>query len=304
MSLTSQQLILDKRLVEMRGARTVFVQTLGLNLLVSIAKLVCGFMTCTLSMIADGFHSLLDASSNVIGIIGLTISIQPADAGHPYGHKKFEALAAMAISFLMFFACFNVISQVFDRVVFGHGTPPKVTAASYIVMVVTVLINIGVTTYERRKAQSLKSPLLRADAAHTLSDIYVSMSVIVAIIAAQFQLYWIDLTASVLIVLAIFRAGYGIILAHLGTLVDAAILDPSFVEKLVLDVPGVLSCHKIRSRGMHDYIFLDLHVQVPGHLTVEEGHKIASAVEAKLKSESEGIMDVTVHIEDPVEALA
>lgn len=282
----------------LRGARWVFWQTLALNLLVSIGKLVCGFTTNTLSMVADGFHSLLDASSNVIGIIGLTISMKPPDEGHPYGHRKFEAIASIVISFMMFLACFNILTGVFDRIVLSKSTLPNVGLASYMVMAVTLFVNVVVTIYERRKAKQLSSRLLAADAAHTLSDIFVSMGVVIALVAAQFQVYVVDAIASLLIVGFIFKAGFGIIMSNLGTLVDAAVLDPDFIERVVLAVPGVISCHKIRSRGMQDHVFLDLHVQVPGHLTVEEGHKIAFAVESKIKSQANGVMDVVVHIEE------
>lgn len=282
----------------LRGARLVFWQTLGLNLLVSIGKLVCGFTTNTLSMVADGFHSLLDASSNIIGIIGLTISMKPPDEGHPYGHRKFEAIASIVISFMMFLACFNILTGVFERVVLSKSTLPNVGLVSYMVMAVTLVVNVVVTTYERRKAKQLGSRLLAADAAHTLSDIFVSMGVVIALVAAQFQVYVVDAIASLFIVGFIFKAGFGIIMSNLGTLVDAAVLDPDFIERVVLAVPGVISCHKIRSRGMQDHVFLDLHVQVPGHLTVEEGHKIAFAVESKIKSQANGVMDVVVHIEE------
>lgn len=295
------QLIAESRLTELKQARTVFIQTLGLNLIVSFSKLICGFMTNTVSMIADGFHSFMDASSNIIGIIGITISLRPPDDGHPYGHKKFEAIAAMAISFIMFLACFNVVSQVIERVVLGKGAPPSTNYVSYLVMFFSVAVNIGVTIYERRKAKALSSALLKADSEHTLSDIYVSLSVIVAVIAAQFHFYLIDITASLIIVLAIFKAGFGIISTHIGSLVDAAVLDPKLIEKLVLETPGVLSCHKIRSRGMHDHVFVDLHVQVSGTLTVEEAHKISYAVETNLKEKAAGVTDVIVHLEEPLE---
>lgn len=290
----------ENRLGELKQVRTVFVQTLALNLLVSVSKLICGFLTNTLSMIADGFHSFLDASSNIIGIIGITISIRPPDEGHPYGHKKFEAIAAMAISLAMYLACFNVISQFSDRAIFGRGELPSSNLISYLVMLLSIVVNIFVTLYERKKAKELNSQLLKADSEHTLSDIYVSLSVIVAIIAAQFQIYLIDLTVSIIIVIAIFKAGYGIMMTHFGSLVDAVALDPRVIEKLVLDTPGVVSCHKIRSRGMQDHVFVDLHVQVSGELTVEEAHKIACDVETILKEKADGVTDVMVHIEEPL----
>jgi cation diffusion facilitator family transporter len=279
-------------------ARIVFIQTLILNLLVSISKLICGFMTNTLSMVADGFHSLLDASSNIIGILGLSISIKPADEGHPYGHRKFEALGAMAISFLMFFAGYEVLSGVIERLSQNETASPDVMPISYIVVFFSIAINIMVADYEKRKAKELRSQLLHADAQHTSSDIYVSIGVLVTLVCTQLGLTIVDIIVSVLIVLTIFKAGFGIIMEHLGTLVDAKILEPEIVSKIVLSVQGVRNCHKIRSRGLADHVFLDLHVLVDEHLTVKEAHVISTAVEEKLKVSLEGIEDVVVHIEE------
>lgn len=290
--------MLDDRITNMRRSRGVFVQVLLLNLLVALAKLICGFLSNTLSMVADGFHSLLDAASNVIGVVGLSIAVQPPDKGHPYGHTKFEALAAVAISFMMFLACLNVLSGVFDRVILRSETHPSVSWISYVVMFGSGLVNVLVTAYEKRKAKTLQSRLLLADSEHTLSDLYVSMSVVIALLAAQFHVYIVDVIASIVIVSAIFYAGIGIIRTHLGSLVDAAVLDPREVERLVMQVPNVTSCHKIRSRGMHDHIFVDLRVHVPPHLTVAEAHEVASAIEAGLKEYQSAIIEAVVHVEE------
>lgn len=285
------------KVTRLKEARTVFVQTLGLNLLVSFSKLGIGISTNTLSMTADGFHSLLDASSNILGIIGLTISSKPADEGHPYGHRKFEALAAIGISFLMFFACFEVLSEAVKRVM-SQGSAPETTPVSYVVMVACIIINVLVSRYESKKGAELHSRLLEADSKHTLSDVFVSIGVLVSLLAVNFKFYFVDVVASLLIVLVIFKAGYEIIQAHLGILVDAVALEPEEVETLVLKVPGVISCHKIRSRGLEDHVFIDLHVQVSGHISVEEGHKIAYQVEELLMKEISGVEDVMVHIEE------
>lgn len=211
---------------------------------------------------------------------------------------SFAGLLEPSVSCLASYASINVVSQVYERVVLGHGQAPTVTFASYAVMIASMIVNIGVTTYERKMASKFKSQLLKADSEHTLSDIYASVGVLIAIFAAQYKLYWIDVTASILIVFAILRAGYSIITAHLGSLVDAAILDTRRVESLVLEIPGVVSCDNIRSRGMDDQVFLDLHIKVPSHLSVEEGHQIASAVEEHLKSQTEGLADVVIHVEE------
>ncbi len=294
---------IDKRAMQARSTRNVFVMVLVLNLLVTVGKLVWGFSTHTLTMMADGFHSLLDASANVVAIVGLSISFKPADSGHPYGHKKFEALTAIAISFFMFLASFEILGEALHRVVSKTVLVPQVGLVSYVIMLLTLAINILVARYEGKKARELDSRLLEADVKHTLSDVLSTLTVLATLVAVQLKMPWFDLIAALGIVVIILKAGVGIILDNFGTLVDAAILDPGFVEKLVHQVPGVTSCHKIRSRGMHDHIFLDLHIQVPSSLSVEEAHRISYQVEEKLIAAGGGIVDVLVHIEDDCHVL-
>ncbi|HMP54253.1 MAG TPA: cation diffusion facilitator family transporter, partial [Candidatus Melainabacteria bacterium] len=204
---------------------------------------------------------------------------------------------AIGISFLMFLACFEVLSEAVKRVM-SQGSAPETTPVSYVVMVACIIINVLVSRYESKKGAELHSRLLEADSKHTLSDVFVSIGVIVSLLAVNFRFYFVDVVASLLIVLVIFKAGYEIIQAHFGILVDAVALEPEEVATLVLKVPGVISCHKIRSRGLEDHVFIDLHVQVSGHISVEEGHKIAYQVEELLMKEISGVEDVMVHIEE------
>jgi cation diffusion facilitator family transporter len=249
-------------------------------------------------MTADGFHSALDASSNVLGIAALTISAKPPDDNHPYGHRKFEAFGAVAISFMMFFASWEVLSEAIRRITEVKPHEPEAPLLSYVVMLITVAINFAVARYESRKSVELSNSLLAADSKHTASDIFVSMTVICTLVATQLKLPILDLIGSILIVCIILYAGFGIITAHLGYLMDEAVLDAKEVTSIVMQVPGVKGCHKIRSRGQRDHMFIDLHVQVDRHLSIEEAHEISFAVETAIKAHCEGFADVLVHIED------
>lgn len=283
----------------MQAARQVFVITLGFNLLVSISKLFWGYHTHTLSISADGFHSLLDAVANVVGIIGLNFSMKPADHDHPYGHRKFEAIASMIISFFIFLTCFEIAGEGFSRFFSPQHTHPQVTPASYILILITLGINLWVSWYENRKGHELKNDLLKADAKHTMSDCMVSVSVIISMVAVQMGFLWADTVLALIVALIILKVGFDLIMVHLSALTDEAILDPEMVREIVLSVPGVLDCHKIRSRGMQDHVFIDLHIQVDPELTVKEAHHISYAVEAKLESTfADRVSDVLVHIEE------
>lgn len=287
----------------LKAAQRVFVLTLGFNLLVSVAKLVWGYHTNTLSLTADGYHSLLDAVANVVGIVGLNYSMKPADHNHPYGHRKFEAIAAMIISFFIFLTCFEIAGEGISRFFATQHTHPQITATSYIIVGITLCINLLVSWYERKKAIELKNDLLMTDAKHTLSDCMVSVSVILSMVAVQFGFLWADTVLAIIVALIILKVGFELIMVHFSALTDEAVLDPQEVSAIVLSVPGVLDCHKIRSRGMRDHVFIDLHIQVDPALTIKEAHSISYRVEEKLENAfDERVSEVLVHIEEYVES--
>jgi cation diffusion facilitator family transporter len=284
-----------------KAAQRVFWVTLSLNALVSVAKLGWGFHSNTLSLTADGFHSLLDAVANVVGIVGLSFSGKPADHNHPYGHRKFEAVASMVISFFIFLTCFEIVSQGFARFFSPVHTHPQITAISYWVMGCTLLINAWITWYERREAKRLGNDLLLADAQHTLSDCVVSGSVVVSLILVQLGFQWADTAIALVVGVIILKVGFDLIMTHFSALTDEAVLAPTEVQAMVLSVPGVMDCHKIRSRGMQNHVFIDLHIQVDPTLTVKEAHRISYAVEECLESAFNGrVSDVLVHVEEYV----
>lgn len=295
-----------ERVKQLEEARHVFIVTLGLNLLVSVSKLSWGLMSKSLSMTADGLHSLLDASANVVGIIGISISAKPPDKGHPYGHRKFEALAAICISFLMFLASYEVLSESARRLASRDLVMPEVSFASYAIMISTAIINLFVSKYEEKRGKELKSPLLIADSQHTMSDVFVTAAVLISLLAVQIKYPLADIVVSGFVVLAILKAGFGIISANMGSLVDASIIDPEFIAKVVMSVPGVKACHRIRSRGLVDSVFIDLHIQVAPELSIQEAHEISTRVETAIKQQAGGVVDVLVHTEeygDPPEDL-
>jgi cation diffusion facilitator family transporter len=163
-------------------------------------------------------------------------------------------------------------------------------------MLVTMLVNWLVTRYEHRRGDELRSPILLADAAHTRSDIFVSLSVLAGLIAVKLGWPWIDAAVALVIVVVIGHTGWQIIRSASRVLSDTAVVDPATVAKIARSVEGVKSTHKIRSRGTDQAIYLDLHIQVDGSMAVEEAHRLGHLVQARLIEEL-GITDVVVHVE-------
>ena len=277
--------------------KRILWQILGINLLVAGAKVMVGLSIGSLSMVADGFHSILDASSNVLGLIGSTLAARPPDANHPYGHQKFETFATLGIGLLLLLAGWNVLKGVLAR--FMEGSIPEVTGGSFVILIITLMLNIWVARYERRQGQRLKSSLLLADAAHTKSDIFVSLSVLASLAAVKLGWLWVDAVVALLIIVVIGHTGWQIARDALQVLTDCAVVETTSVEQVALSVAGVQSCHKIRSRGTHQAPQVDLHIQVDGDLSLREAHQLGHLAQDQLKKEL-GLADVIVHVE-PVE---
>ncbi len=295
--IASMRIISKKNIMPNRfeKVRKILIIILLLNFFVAIAKIAYGLISNTLSMQADGYHSLFDGVSNIIGIIGIQIASKPPDKNHPYGHQKYETMASIAIAFLLLFVGFEILQSSIDR--FTTGSQPCITSMSFIVMVVTTGINLFVTTYEHKKGVELNSEILIADAMHTKSDIYVSLSVILGLVAIKIGYPIIDPLIALIIAIVIVRAGILIVQQSSHTLCDVSRIDDDAICCVVEAMEGVIECHKIRTRGGADDIHIDLHVKVRPDMHTDKAHALAHDVEKRLMESFAGVSDVVVHIE-------
>lgn len=273
----------------------VLAQILVLNIIVSLAKIVYGFISNTASMIADGFHSFSDGASNVVGIVGIWISGKPADETHPYGHHKVETLSTIAISFLLFFVAIKIAIDAYGRI--ASPTEPDIGFLNFAVMIVTTFINIFVVVYEKAKGHKLKSSILISDSKHTQSDIYISISVVLGFIFIKMGFPIADPIISFVISLLIVKAGLEILRDAIDVLIDAQMMDTDDIHEIVMEFEEVCYCHKIRTRGKENHIMIDLHVGVDRHKTIEEAHDIAHRIENRIIERREGVYEVIVHVE-------
>lgn len=274
--------------------RILFI-TFFFNGVVCLLKLIYGFMTHSISLEADGFHSLLDASSNIVALVGIKLAIKPPDEGHPYGHRKIEALASLGIAILLFITCFEIISQVVGRT--KNPVLPQVTWLSFFIMGITMAVNFYVSTFEKKWGERLKSDLLIADAFHTRSDLFVSLSVIASLIAVLLHAPFLDgIIASGIVIFIIYVASR-VLSSSVAILLDAQLIPPEKIEKVVKPIPGIVRCHKIRSRGTRSGIFVDLHIHVDPMLSTEMSHRLTHQVINTIKSTYPEVIEVLIHTE-------
>lgn len=276
--------------------RRVLIGVLALNWGIALVKIIYGISTRCVSITADGFHSLSDGASNIFGLVGINFACQPKDRDHPYGHKKFETFFSLGIALLLFLLAIGLVHESLERL--HKPVSPRVDYKSFLIMILTTIINFCVMRYEKKKGALLKSDILTSDAMHTKADIFTSLSVIIALIVIKLGFPILDPIATIVISLFIAHSGYEIIKEGQAVLCDmAAILDDKRITDIVLGIKGVINCHKIRSRGRPDDIHIDMHVQVAADMHMDTAHKISYEIEEAIKKGIPEVTDVVVHME-------
>ncbi|HZR46544.1 MAG TPA: cation diffusion facilitator family transporter [Candidatus Manganitrophaceae bacterium] len=279
----------------------ILLIVLALNLLTATVKAWWGYWTHSISMQADGFHSFLDAASNVVGLIGVWVASHPPDDTHPYGHRKFETFGSFCISVFLFFGCFEILKNSYDR--FQSAVIPEITPASFVIMFTTVIVNLMLSRWESRKGMLLKSEVLIADSFHTRSDVFASISVIASLAGSWAGYSFIDPLVGVIIAAIIGKVGGQILMESSKVLTDYSRIHPSEIHELVMKIHGVEECHAVRTRGSMSHVYVDLHIHVAPQMPLEKAHILAHRVEAEIMKKFSDVLEVVVHLEPHIPQL-
>lgn len=266
------------------------------NLFVAALKIIIGYVIHSSSLTADGFHSLTDGSSNIVGLIGIHFAAKPVDEAHPYGHSKFETLAGLFIAIMLFILGIRIISNAISNML--HPIAPVVTIPSLAAILITLSINIFVAQYEYKQGKKLNSTILISDSLHTRSDIYISIGVLFTLVCIKLGVPpIIDSIASLVVSVFVIHAAYEIFAETSGVLVDQAVVSPEEVKKVIMSFPQVKNVHKIRSRGCNHNIYIDLHILVEPFMSIESSHRLMHEIEEKLCSNMQKSVQAYIHLE-------
>ncbi|HHY90516.1 MAG TPA: cation transporter [Clostridiales bacterium] len=266
------------------------------NVLVAALKIIIGSVIKSASMTADGFHSLSDASSNVIGLISIHFASKPEDEGHPYGHNKYETLAGLLIAIMLFFAAGKIILGAIQR--FKEPILPEITVESLLLLIFTLIVNIVISVTEYRKGKKLNSPILISDSMHTRSDIYISLGVLATLVGVKLGISpIIDPIASLVVAGFIIHAGYEIFKENSDVLLDGVAVDSKEIKDIVMRFEDVIDVHKIRSRGSINHLNIDLHIVVNPKLDVAQSHQLVHDIEDAIREKFHKNSQVIAHVE-------
>ncbi len=266
------------------------------NLGVAMTKMVVGYLINSASLSTDGIHSLSDGLSNVVGLIGVTIASRPVDKEHPYGHKKSEIIASLFIGGMLLFLGLKTLITGFGR--FVNPGEISITLISLISLILTIGINIFVTIYERRKGEEYNSFILISDSIHTKSDIFISVGVLISLIGIRMGLpQIIDPIISIIISLFILRASYEIFKESIGILLDKAMIGEERIIEILNTFSEIKNIHNIRSRGVENDIYVDMHIMIDANTSTEDAHKLSHNIEREIKNNINSNCQVIIHIE-------
>ena len=262
------------------------------NLLVLGAKVIVGVTTGSFAVLGDAIHSLTDVANNAVAWVVVSLSAQPADREHPYGHRKFETLAVFALSALLAVLAIELAVRALSReqveiVQDGWGLA---------IMLGVLCLNVAVATWQRYWARRLNSEILRADASHTFADVLTTIVVIVGWQLSTLGYVWLDTLCALGVSALVLYLAYDLFMRALPVLVDQMSIEPESVIEAALSVPGVRGVSNVRSRWIGSSRAVDMVVTVDSQLSTLDAHAIADALEKLLEQEHQ-ISDISIHIE-------
>jgi cation diffusion facilitator family transporter len=275
--------------------RRVLLGIFVANLFVVVVKLIIGASSRSLAVFGDGIQSSVDAVNNLVGLAIIGVASKGPDAEHPYGHAKFETLGALLIVVFLSVSIFELLRSAIQKLARG-GAPPDLDASAFLLLGVTLLVNIAVAINENRAGRRLDSELLLADAMHTRTDVVITIAVLGGLALTKLGLAWADPVLAIVVAIFIGHANYGIVRRAMPTLVDERAYDEETIRAEATGIEGVRAAYAIRSRIAATRRFAELTISVDGASDVASAHRIADAVEARLQARLD-LHEVVVHVE-------
>ena len=256
-------------------AMRVGIVTIILNTVLSAVKLFAGISGNSEAMISDAVHSISDVLSTIVVMIGISISRRQSDKGHPYGHERFECVAALILSVMLFLTGAALGISSMEKIISGTATgEPELRAL--LAAVVSIIVKEWMYRYTRKAAVKVNSGALMADAWHHRSDALSSVGSFAGILGARLGLPVLDSVAGILICVLIIKASVEIFMDAVNKMIDKS-CDEDMEKEIastVMQNESVLGIDRMKTRLFGDKIYVDLEIQMDGSKSLYEAHGI------------------------------
>jgi len=269
------------------------------NTLLIALKLAAGAITGSVAIITEAMHSAVDLIASIVAFVSVRTSDKPADLDHPYGHDKFENLAAAIEAMLILVGAGVIVFESVRRL--SSGAEVHSLGIGIAVIAFSVLANVVVSMVLARRARETESPALEGDAAHLRTDAATSAAVLLGLVIVEVTgAAWLDPVIALAVAAAIVYAGIKLLMRASRVLVDEA-LPPEELDAVRTAIEafgprGVCGHHKLRARRAGSRRYVDLHVQFVGGTTLEDAHETAHRLQDAIGERLRGA-DVLIHLE-------
>ncbi|OQW94939.1 MAG: cation transporter [Beggiatoa sp. IS2] len=278
--------------------RNVTLIGVVINITVTVAELVFGWLGNSQALIADGMHAFSDLVSDGVVLVAAKYTAQDADDEHPYGHGRFETVATVLVAAILLIVALFILIDASWRL-FHPDALLHPSGLSLLIAALTILAKEGLYRYTIHVAEQVRSQMLRANAWHSRSDALSSIIVVIGIAGTMFGLLWADALAAIIVSFMIAHIGWSLGTGGLRELVDTG-LETTKVEEirqLIENIEGVKTLHELRTRQMGANALVDVHILVDPYISVSEGHQISETVRTRLINAVEEVAEVMVHID-------
>jgi cation diffusion facilitator family transporter len=267
-------------------------------------KVVVGLVSGSLGILAEAAHSALDLVAAAVTYLAVRISGKPADKEHLYGHGKVENLSALFETLLLLLTCVWIVVEAVERLFF-KSAHVEASIAGFLVILISIVVDINRSRLLSQAARKYKSQALEADALHFSTDIWSSLVVLAGLVGVRLSkvfprfafLEKADAIAALGVAIIVVYISVALAIRTIRVLLDTAprgMLEK--VTQLILQHPGVYSCHKVRVRHAGPNLFIDAHVLVDGKQSLYEAHALTDKIEISIRNAMNDV-DVTVHAE-------
>jgi cation diffusion facilitator family transporter len=279
-------------------AQKVTWVSVAVNIGLTVTQIGVGVIAHAQSLVADGFHSLSDLLADVLVLFANFHSKHPADERHPYGHKRIETAASLALGVLLAITGGAILWAAALRLEHLQELP-QISSLALWTALVTLAAKEGLFRYMLAVANRLNSPMLVANAWHARSDAASSLVVAIGIGGSLAGYRILDPVAAIVVGFMILRMGVNFTYHAIMELIDTGISNEEIVgiSETIRATPGVVGLHDLRTRRMADKVLVDAHMQVDKRISVSEGHRIGEAARILTLAKHPNVLDVLVHVD-------
>lgn len=267
------------------------------NLLLSLGQVIAGLLSGSQGLVADGIHSLSDLVADFVVLFAAHHSRKEADEDHPYGHHRYENAASLVLGLLLLGVGIGMIWAAANKLAEPESIA-KVHVLALWVALIALIAKESLFRYMLRVGERVRSSMLIANAWHARSDAASSLVVAGGIVGNLTGFPLLDPVAALIVGLMIIRMGFGFSWSALHDLMDRAVDAETLngMRAMLLNTPGVLGVHDLRTRKMADLIVVDVHLEIDGEITVRQGHDIADEAERRLRA-GFPVLNVMTHVD-------